>query len=273
MATVREKCWMFGVRPHQDDIYLGKGEENRFTKWSRITPAEGAAMLGVPNMIMVNCDGVPAPYSYEARGYMESFCRMRRVLWSASGSEGRRTGIEERYVAELARTYPNLAGAFLDDFYGPFGRRPEGERSEAARRELEQIRAALDGAGRPLELWAVWYTLQESLFTREAFEPLTGVSMWTWDCRDLPALEESFARLERFLPDKKKMLGIYMFDFPSGEPVPEALMAHQCETGLRLLREGRVEGLIFEANSVMGVGLPSEYWLRRWLDRVGGTEL
>ena len=32
MATVREKCWMFGVRPHQDDIYLGKGEENRFTK-------------------------------------------------------------------------------------------------------------------------------------------------------------------------------------------------------------------------------------------------
>ena len=50
-------------------------------------------------------------------------------------------------------------------------------------------------------------------------------------------------------------------------------MAHQCETGLRLLREGRVEGLIFEANSVMGVGLPSEYWLRGWLDRVGGTEL
>ena len=68
-------------------------------------------------------------------------------------------------------------------------------------------------------------------------------------------------------------MGIYMFDFPTGMPVPLELMEHQCELGLKLIREGRLDGMILEANSVMGVGLPSELWLRKWLDKVKMTEV
>ena len=50
-------------------------------------------------------------------------------------------------------------------------------------------------------------------------------------------------------------------------------MELQCEYGLKLLREGRADGLIFLTNCVMGVGLPSEYWLRDWIDRVKNIEL
>ena len=55
--------------------------------------------------------------------------------------------------------------------------------------------------------------------------------------------------------------------------MPLDLMEHQCETSLRWLREGRIDGMVVEANSTMGVGFESEYWLRRWIERVKGVEL
>ena len=109
--------------------------------------------------------------------------------------------------------------------------------------------------------------------TVEAVEDVDGITLWTFNCKELPLLE---ARLEGFrkkYPDKKLLLGIYMFDFPSGTSLSDEQMEHQCEIGLRQLREGRLDGLIFEANSVMGVGLPSEKWLREWIDKVKYTKI
>ena len=48
-------------------------------------------------------------------------------------------------------------------------------------------------------------------------------------------------------------------------------MELQCELGLKLMKEGRLDGLIFEANSVMGVGFPNDNWTRQWIQRVGET--
>ena len=59
-----------------------------------------------------------------------------------------------------------------------------------------------------------------------------------------------------------------MFDFPSGAAVPLDMMEKQCEFGLRMLKEKRIDGMMFEANSVMGIGLESEKWLTRWIDAV-----
>jgi hypothetical protein len=36
----------------------------------------------------VNSDGIPVPFSADAYGYAESFCRMKKVLWSITGSGG-----------------------------------------------------------------------------------------------------------------------------------------------------------------------------------------
>ena len=87
MAIARDKFWIFGVRAHQDDIWLGRGnyKEGRDRRRSRITPAEATFMLDIPNMMMVCCEGEPVPFSPDAYGYMESFCRMNKVVWSASG--------------------------------------------------------------------------------------------------------------------------------------------------------------------------------------------
>ena len=118
MAFARDKFWMFGVKAHQDDIWLvpdWRTEKVTYGISSRITPAEGAFMLDIPNVLMIQCDGVPAPFSEDAYGYMESFCAMDRVLWGSVGSGGFRVGNEEEFVCRLAEQYPNITGVYLDD--------------------------------------------------------------------------------------------------------------------------------------------------------------
>jgi hypothetical protein len=268
MTTARDKFWMFGVRAHQDDIWLGKRRENRDRVRSRITPAEGAFMLGIPNMLMINCDGIPVPFSEDAAGYAESFRPMKRVLWGAMGSGGFRIGNEEAYICELAEKYPNIAGAYLDDVFGSDTR----DVSQVAE-FLRGIRSNLDKACRPMELWVTWYTHEMWAAVPEVFDNITGITQWTWNYGDLPDLVDRFEVMEKTFPKHKKLLGIYMYDFPSGLPVPLDLMAFQCEQGLNLMREGRLDGMIFEANSVMGVGLPSERWLIEWIERIGDTKV
>ena len=268
---VRDKLWLFCSRAHDDDVWLGQSFENRFTRWSRITPAEGAAMLDVPNVIMVGSDGVPAPYSAEAYGYMESFCRMKNVVWSIVGSGGFRAGNEEKFVCDLSHKYPNVTGVFADDFLG------DGMVTSMSDEEKEEmirgIRNSLSSAARPLSMWLTLYTRDLDTCDTTLYGMFDCLSMWTWDYPDLDHLQENFEKMESKFPNQKKYLGVYILDYPTGEPIPNKYMELQCEYGLSLLKEKRIEGIIFLTNCVMGVGLPSEYWLREWIDKVKEIEV
>jgi len=269
--TVRDKLWLFASRAHDDDVWLGKSTANRFTRWSRITPAEGAAILDVPNVIMIVSDGIPVPYSADAYGYMESFCRMNNVVWSITGSAGFRAGNEEQFICHLADRYPNVVGAFADDFLG--AGESAGKTEEEKREMILNIRRTLDTACRPLSMWLTVYTRDLDSCDPALYGLFDSLSLWTWHYEELKQLRENFEKLEKKFPQQKKYLGIYLYDYPSGEPVPNEFMELQCEYGLQLLKEKRADGLIFLTNCVMGVGLPSEYWLRSWIDRVKNIEL
>ena len=271
MALAKEKFWIFGVRPHQDDVHLYSKKRDFPRYRSRITPAEAAFILDTPNVMMINCEGEPAPFSEDAYGYAESFCRMKHVLWGATGSGGFRIGNEEAFICELAKTYPNISGAFMDDFSSRFRKLPEEERKDAQIRLLRDIRAGLDKACRPMELYVTWYWHDEP--DAEVMSYIDGITLWTWHSEELPLLEERFNAIEGKFPNHKKLLGIYMYDFPERHAVSLDLMEYQCNTALRLMKEGRIDGMIFETNSVRGVGLPSELWLRDWVDRVKDTEV
>ena len=266
MAIARDKFWMFGVRPHQDDVHFSKVHRR-----SRITPAEAAFMLDVPNMLMINCQGEPVPFSEDAYGYADSFERMNKVLWSATGSGGFRIGNEEKFICDLANRHPNISGAFLDDLNHRF--RDDPDSGSKMKDFLHTIRVGLNEACRPMEIFIVWYSAEIDSLPVEAVEDIDGITLWTSNCKQLPLLEERFEAFRQKFPDKKIMLGIYMFDFPSGTALTDKQMEDQCEFGLRMLREGQLDGMIFEANSVMGIGLPSEKWLKNWIDKVKYTEI
>lgn len=272
MATVRDKLWFFGVRPHQDDANMHRRQGHRLRRHSRITPAEGALMFDIPNMMMVTCDSEPFPFTEDAYGYAESFITMDKVLWSGISTPMKHhTGLEEAFICDLAEKYPNICGAFLDDFLVNF--RGEEDINEKAAAFLRDMRARLDKACRPLDIWMVWYTYEMGYTAPEVLEQVDGFVLWTWDNTELPLLEERFAQIEKNFPEKRKMLGIYMYDFPNYRMVPLDLMEHQCNVALKLLQEKRIEGIVILGNGQMGMGLQSELWMREWLKKVKNIEL
>ena len=64
-----------------------------------------------------------------------------------------------------------------------------------------------------------------------------------------------------------------MYDYGLHIPMPLEAMQMQCETALRWLREGRIEGMIFLASCICDLELETVEWAREWIARVGDEEL
>src|SRR5262245_21466972 len=104
-APLQDKLWLWGhdAGAHNDSWGLPKP--------SRITPAEAAFYLGVPNLIMVRYAGRPAPPFDQ---YAMPLRPLKRVVWSVVGAGGQTDDKERAHVLELAARHPNVTGLMLD---------------------------------------------------------------------------------------------------------------------------------------------------------------
>ncbi len=139
--------------------------------------------------------------------------------------------------------------------------------------QLQNIRKQLDVGGRRLDLGVTLYTHQLTPKILPHLEQCDVVSLWTWRARDLKDLEASFATLKAMAPNRRILLGCYMWDFGDLKPMPIDLMRKQCELGLQWLRQGRIEGLIFLATNICDLNIESVEWSRRWIAQVADLPL
>ena len=271
---VRDKFWIFASKAHDDDPYFGQSKDGILTgcEWSRITPAEGAFMLGTPNLMMIVSDGIPVPYSRDAFGYLESFCRLKRVLWSCTGSGGFRNGNEEEFICDMSEEYPNLIGGFFDDV--TWDHRHQCVRKPADCKALfDNARKAFDKAGKPMEIWSNCYSSQFDMYPKDTFENVDVMTIWGMDRTSKENYLNDFKKYEEVYPEKRKAIGIYLYHYIERKAWELDIFKMECETALELLKEGRIDEIIFLTNCTMGIGLETELWLRDWIDEVGDEEL
>jgi len=231
---------------------------------SRMTPAEGALYLGVPNLFMVTCKlGPTMPFD----PYAVCFKPFKRVIWSIVGASGRVNESDNEHVFELARRFPNIAGFIMDDFF----------RDDASGclsvEQLKKVRDRLVIAGRKRDLYVVWYDHQLKLPVDDYLTMCDKITFWTWEAKNLKNVEQNFERLEKRAPRHGKLLGCYMWDYPHGKPMPLASMKKQCALGLRWLREKRIEGMIFLASNICDLELETVEWTRQWIADVGSERI
>lgn len=262
MPKVKDKLWIWG---HEAGSHNGspgiKGH-------SRMTPAEGALYLGIPNLIMVGLENKLAPSLDQ---YAMSLSFLKRVVWSIfSGAS--RYGVAT--VRDLARRFPNICGVIIDDFFRARAM-PDGRREPAlALKEFTDVRSQPGKADPKLDLWVVLYTKElDDLPIREYLEQCDVVTLWTWYTEQLKDLERNLEKVERLAPDCRKVLGCYMWDYGAQKPVPLSLMERQCRLGLEWLREERIEGMIFLASCICDLGLEAVEWTREWIREIGEEEL
>lgn len=259
--SMRDRLWMWG---HQE------GSHN--THWnlpspSRMTPAEGALYMGLPNALMVTYGGNPVPpFDREAR----ALTSLKKVVWSIVGDSGskrndQKTDLEE--VVALAGKYPNICGAIMDDFF------QNGEDQTVPGRytpqDLAGFRRELRRARQPLDLWVVLYDYQLNRPLQYHLAECDVVSFWTWKGADLAQLEQNLPRVQALAPGKRIMLGCYLWDYAVGKPMPLDLMQHQCRLGQQWIKEGKIEGMVFLASCICDIGLESVEWTREWIREVG----
>ena len=289
-STVRDHLWIFTVPAGCDDDWY---EQGGVRGGSRMTPAEGAFYLNVPNLILVrNQDRPPLPHHERWRAkttyeqYALSFRPLDRVLWSVVGSSGAGGLRELGPVLELARAYPNISGIYLDDFIVDAQPR-DGEnigRPALATAELESARRRMKALGRPMDIWLTMYShevLPDHPHYRGCDPPLAGVldlfdvlTLWTWWSDELKTLEQSLAALEAIAPKKARIaLGMYVWDFDGKKAVPVDLMKHQCDLALEWITKGRIHEIIVLGNTGLDLGLPSAEYVREWIARVGKAPL
>ena len=260
-GTVRDRLWVFCCPPNTD---FGSLQQR-----SVMTAAECACYLDVPNVIMVQASAGEAqygrfepPFAQYARGLRP----FKRVAWSIVGSGGFTSDRETAEVLQLAAQTPNITGIMLDDF---FRTDSEGNRAVLTVAELRAVRQRIAEGDKALDLLVTYYYARSlDLPLNDYLELIDVVTLWG-GAADIPRLEDTIAAVEERIPGKRVMLGCYLFDFARKEPLPIELMQTQCETGLRWLKQGRIEGMIILGNTVADLGFPSVEWTRSWIERVG----
>ncbi len=263
--TVLDRLWIFTCAANSDYLHIGRR--------SVMTPVEGAFYLGVPNIIVVQSSEAEARHGRlepPLAQYAVAMRPLKRMVWSVVGSGGFHSAKETAEVFELARQAPNFAGIMLDDF---FTGQKEGKRAQLAVEELAALRRRLGEINKRLRIFVTLYTSQLNLPLRDYLDLIDVVTLWTGNPDELVNLEANLKKAEAVAPKTRKMLGCYVVDYGRKQGTPVPLMKLQCETGLRWLRERRIEGMIFLGNTTMDLGFESVEWTRQWIRSVGTSRL
>ncbi len=263
--TLRDTMWGWGT---MIDVI---GNETEL-----MSPVEGADYMGIKNFLM--CGGAPATDEQAA----PAAARGGRIVWEMEAGFGSTFGENFEFqsrldrILPLAQRFPNIEGVLLDDLstitIGQEKMPPE---------VLGRICRALQSEPRPLSLWGVIYTMSyddPALSTYiedlpEYLKYLDVINLWVWHAKDLHKLEANLERCNELSGGKPVHLGLYLYDFGDGRPMPLDLMEMQCETARRWVHEGEIIGMGFLPTSAFGRGIEAAEWAAEWARKVGDEPL
>jgi hypothetical protein len=254
--SVRDRIWIWGTRE-------APGSTKRsLSAYVEASPAQRAKMLGLRNVFIAG--GIPLEPD-RAKELAEPVARMGgRLFYEVCSSQmtGRASDYEKDIIAAraLAAEFPDLDGVLLDDLTS---------QQIAARGmttdELRKVCNSFQVGPKKTPVWGVVYTMNMGHpGLAEYLKLLDGINLWTWDAKDLPALEENLARCEQLAPGKPIILGIYLYDYGADRPMPLDLLQYQCDQALSWLKQNRICGIVFLTITPEPKALQ---WAQAWLKR------
>ena len=271
-GTVRDRIWVFANPVNADYNFVRQR--------SVMSPLEAAVYMGAPNLLMVNQypgkgdEGRYRPFEPPYEQYAYPLKVLKRVAWSIVGASGVTREQERQQVLAMARQVPNIVGVFMDDF---FTDKKSGKIASLTLDQIRAVRQQLKSSTKNLDLYVTLYTRQLDPAIVPYLDLIDVITLWTWETAQLANLEANLAKLERLAPKSRKLLGCYTADYdlkrtPWWTPLPVRAMQAQCETGLKWLRAGRIDGIIIYGTA-MDLNWDSVEWARAWIQRVGETKL
>lgn len=260
MAHLRDRFWIWGHPEGRYNHEFGNEQE------SRMTPLEGALYMGARNLFMV-----PVGVNVNVRQYNKSFTPLKSVGWAIDNAAADPAALNQ--LIEQAKDFPNITCGVFDDFVGYLAKHPIPPERFLAVRERMHTEAV-----RPLSMWMVLYTHEFGLDRAQdaAFQPyidaFDGVIMWTWEERRLDQFEEKYARFKELTKNRRRMLGLYLYNFGECKPATAEAARWQLERYTQLLRAGEIEGIVLHTNTMADLDHPAydveTAWMREHGDEI-----
>ena len=260
--TIRDRLWMWGHHPD-----AAKAAESGFDKSGTfVDQAEGCRLMGIPNDCVIRWCNLPKrPWG----NYFEQFRSLKRFSFGITDGAAESTAEKLRIAfEELQPNFPNLTGCFLDDFF-IFKSFQDG---------LDLAKTSEEIHARGLRLSIVLYSDQNGLKPefRSRLMMCDEISYWFWQSKNIVTMGESVKRCREYVgPEKDLLLGLYMWDYTIGAPVPGDRMERQLEYARKFLADGTVSGLIFHPSYSAALDVPSvrlaKEWIRTYADNRWGV--
>ena len=266
MSRLIDHIWLWGQTPGSHHNHAGYN----LPGVNRMTPREGCDYFGIRNICLVACKAGPVPPFDQESALVSD---LDNVVWSILGAGGLARNVDNfgdmDEVIRQAKMFPNVMAGVMDDFLFSEERR---EKFNPAR--LREMRKHLQqDAGRPLELWTVYYDRELHLDVREYLELFDVITYWTWFGENIRTLRPTFDRIMAENPGKRFIAGCYMWDYGNGRPLTNELMEMQLEIYREYMHAGKLEGIILCSNCIADVGIPEVELTRKWLQLHGDEEL
>jgi len=257
---LREKLWNWG--------HLEKSHNEIVPFECKMTPEEFAKEYGIENSFIVSYGGnIQPPFNDLAK----RFSGLKQVKWSVLGDAS--SPLPE---AELGNTDDvldclcdgkNITGCVMDDFFAP-------ERMKRfTPTVLEKIQNKLNSNG--LDFWCVLYDLKIFDDLTSYLNCFDGISFWIWGCENIINMDKYLERYFEIAKGKKKMLGIYLYDYLDDrtQPMDIVLYKKQMDKYFSLLIEKKIDGIIFCSNTVGDAPLETNRVLKEYIEKYGDIEL
>ena len=258
MSTLHERLWLWGQSP---DSHWETNNVYNLPGHSRMSAVEGLMYFDIPNICRVRMMGHPMPpYDQESIAMRPA----REVVWSllGAGHEPVTEWGDTDEVIRQAKMFPNITGGVFDDFFLP------ARIAHYTPAKLREIKERMSTeAGRHLDMWVVCYEdkLDSVPDIASYLQTFDVVSFWTWCGSQLDRAERNMERIREMAPDTRIMAGCYMWNYGEHRPLTMEQMKFQTDLYLRLMNEGKIDGIIVCSNCIADLGIECVEFMRNWI--------
>lgn len=254
MATLKSKAWIWG---HPANSLVGCCA---IPEGNATGPVEGMHQLNAENVFWIHFGKGPE-LRRESAEQMESNCQ--KFGWRLLPKRN------VDYVLEEKKEFPHLAVAAYDDFFCPEWQGNNWTVHPA--KEVREERRRLNAAG--VELWCVHYERHIDHNIDEYLDAFDGFTFWFWSQSSPEEYEVAFRRFVEKTPGKRRMLGVYLYDFGREAPADPDLVERELNRAKELLCDGSIEGFILHTNAVADLGYAAYDRAVKWMAEHGDDEV
>jgi hypothetical protein len=268
--TLRDHCWMWG---HDPGVYDGKNNRNNLPLSAKVSIPDAIKYMGVPNVSVIRWKPLVEPDS----DYVRSYKDVKRVSWVVCGRLRDYPTLHDQ-AFKLIPAMPNLVGLDLDDYFKSarkFETIDTGSgvvkvtNSRIGHKALMDLRKEMDALPRHIDLRMTIYGDKLRKEDAPGIALADTVLYWTWQGRNLAMLRKRFAEYRSIAPNKRTLLGIYMWDFGAHAPIDMVHMRNQLDIALEFYKEHKVDGLVFHCTPLVNKNLEAVEYARNWLSEYG----